>query len=133
MTPEEYRDKVTVIITPDGEHEHGPRGGLAKDTLFWLHTVGLNKLKRPELEMRQVPAIAVRSAHAMLNEWGLYSLTEKFISPDELIQTNQGVPFLFKTLVSDDPFWEGRGICLRLEVEEILFSCGGNHGKQAVN
>jgi hypothetical protein len=130
MTKDEYLEQVTVVITPEeGQHHPHPDDPtvLRGDSLFWLHTVGLNKLDRPELELREVPALFIEQAFAELNYWGFASLTDE-IKAGQNIQSGRPVTVLLRANKSPDPFWEEREwTCLRLTTFVVLFSCAGNH------
>jgi|APSaa5957512622_1039677.scaffolds.fasta_scaffold01788_3 hypothetical protein len=123
---------VRVAITPehdtdyvgeDDSHHHLPA-----DTLFWLHTRGMETLGLPELEIRNVPSWWVTAAGGELNGWAAYSL-DRGISEGDTLDGGGPVPLKIRAVESPDPFWSEQGIeCLRLEVERVLFSCGsGRH------
>lgn len=136
LTLEKFKEQVTIIVTPEREPQPHPsgKGGIAGDTPFWLHTVGMNKFDHPELEIREVPAFYTPEAFRTLNHWGHYAVTEKPLSPDENIMTVQTVPLVLRTTLSPDPFWGERDLtCLRIHCEAVLFECGGHHDGDTIH
>lgn len=136
LTKDEYLEQVTVVITPE-ETQSNPHPDdpsvLRGDSLFWVHTIGLNKLDRSELELREVPALFIEQAFAELNYWGYASLTDKILT-GENIRSGRPVPVIVRAATSPDPFWETRGWeCLRLTAFAVLFSCGENHDEVTVH
>lgn len=113
----------TVALQGEGAHEHELTGSAR----FWLHTVGLRRFNRPELEIRDVPAWWITAAGAELNGWAAYSLDHE-IKAGERLQGGGPVPLQLRAVASPDPFWLDTA-CLRLEVARIFFHCQHDHHK----
>jgi hypothetical protein len=142
MTREEFQATVTIMIVPEGEpKQHSSGAGLAGDTTFWVHTIGLSKHGRPELEFRNVPILAVQHVQAELNEWGFYVLTEKAIQAEQNLQCEGDPAYILHASESDNLKWDEIGVpCLTLTVEAVPFTCGhcgghhdGNHGNHSIH
>lgn len=125
-TFEDYTEKVTILCVPEGEHEHHAKGGIAIDTArFWLHTVGMAEFGCPELEMRDVPALAVSQVHRMLNQWAYYTVAVKPIQDGENIRDDSGpFPIIITAEESCDEWYAKRQLsCIRLVPRVVLQTC----------
>jgi len=113
----------TELLGEDDEHHHMPA-----DTLFWLHTRGMDTLGLPELEIRNVPSWWVTAAGGELNGWAAYSV-DRGIAEGDVLDGGGPVPLKIRALSSPDPLWKDMNVeCLRLEVDRVLFVCGsGRH------
>lgn len=131
-------ENVQVAIVPEPEtvalRHVGTSHELTTEARFWLHTIGLGRFKRPELEIRNVPAWWVAAAGAELNGWAAYCLDHE-IKAGEQLQAGGPVPVQLRAVQSPDPFWRERDtLCLRLEVAQVFFRCGHqNHGGPTVH
>jgi hypothetical protein len=135
MTPEEYRSQVTVMIVPEQPEHHDPRGGFTGEQTFWLHTYGMDKFDRLELEMRGVPGVFVAAAGTYINTWAYHSIEKCEIEADENLMDESGpCPIVFTTSAAMDPWYTERGLkALRLEAVGVLFECEGNHGNALIH
>ena len=135
MTFDEFQSKVTVQIVPEQPEHPDPRGGFTGEQTFWLHTVGMDKFDRPEMEMREVPGLFVTAAGGYLNMWSYHSVERHEIPEDENLMDESGVfPIVFHTTLSKDPFYKERGIkCLRLDAVAVVFTCGNPHHGETVH
>jgi hypothetical protein len=135
MTFEEYQNTVTVMITPTVPEWHHPKGGLMPEQLFWLHTSGMAKFDRPEIEMRGVPGFYVGAAGRFINTWAYHSIEKAEIKAGENLQDDSGpFPVIFTAEVAEHPWYEERGIeCLRLVPAAVFFECQGNHHDDTIH
>lgn len=135
MTLDEYMAAITILIVPEDPECPHPRGGLASEQTFWLHTYGMKQFDRPEMEMRGVPAFYINAAGRFLNTWAYHSIGKSEVKAGENLQDDSGqVPLIFTVEAVEDPWYEKRGIeCLRLIPAAILFECDGNHEDDPVH
>lgn len=117
MTFDEYMKQVTVGIVPEAPVVTHRKGGLEGTQLFLLRTIGMDKFDRPDLEMINVPALAIQGVGKTINHWAHYSITEKELKAGETLIIDHGMPLLIRMAETDDP-----GV-LRLVVEAIQFQC----------
>lgn len=118
--------QIDVAPEPDKHRElDGPPHALSGDSLFWLHTVGMHKFERPELEVRDVPALFIPAACALLNGWGSYTASgPELVSGQALLNPDDVVPVTIRLVASPDPFWtEEDTACLRLVLESVQYVC----------
>jgi len=132
MTPEEYRDEVTVMITPEQPEHRDPRGGFTGEQTFWLHTFGMDKFDRPEIEMRGVPGVYVGAAGGYINTWAFHSIERCRIKADENLMDESGpFPIVFTTTPVVDPWYSERGLkALRIEAVGAIFHCAHEHHEE---
>lgn len=113
-------ENVKVAILPELAGEEDPH------SFFRLHTVGMNKLDRPELEIRGVPAWWVSAAGAELNAWAAYSLKHT-VEPGSKLHGGGPVPLVLQVSPVEDDYWAMRqGTCLRLSVSDVYFTPDAN-------
>lgn len=123
-----FQKTITILaVVGDGadvldDGKPGHPAGLA----FWVHTDGMYKHDRPELEIRGVPALYVNEACALLNYYG-FSVSQTSIVPGELVNDNNAlVRVALRATRSTDPFWDGHPTgAVTLAVERVFCSCEG--------
>jgi len=122
MTPEEIVDLINIVAVPEEGHQSF-HDGLGPDTSFWVHTVGMDQFDRPELELRNVPALWVGAACRELNTWAAYSVDTE-IKAEQNLETGAAVPILVRTTVSSAEHWaEHPTGALTLSVLRVGFTC----------
>ena len=117
-----FQRVITVVITPEGApkgHRFGP------DTTFWCYTSGMvHAFDRPELEMRNVPALFVEAAGGALNEWAFYSVEERAIKAGEKLGAEvAALRVLLQAVASPDTAFWGATPCLRLVLLASELAC----------
>lgn len=114
-------ENVKVAIIPEiEEDEEDPH------TFFRLHTEGMHKLNRSELEIRGVPAWWVSAAGAELNAWAAYSL-KHIVEPGSQLHGGGPVPLVLQVTPAEDTYWEMKQrSCLRLSVDQVHFTPNAN-------
>jgi hypothetical protein len=96
------------------------KGGLVKETLFWLYTTGMDKIGLPEMEIRDVPVWWTTAAGAELNAWAAYA-TRHPVNDGAILEGGGLFPLLLKASQSENIFWQQRGKkCLTLEVHHVF-------------
>lgn len=128
VTYEEYENRIQLLIVPEGD-QMLENSSLPGDQTFWVHTVGMSELERPEIEMRDVPGIFVSQAGQVINHWAYYSLTKKKIKSGERMMEESG-PFgvVLEATASLEDWFVSRGWdCIRLNVVGYTFSCSQKH------
>jgi hypothetical protein len=130
MDLNEFKRQVIISIVPESafEVEHSHDKGeqfLPGSTTFWLHTHGLSKLERPELELRNVPALFVEEAARLLNSWGHYSTGRPIAAGQTLAAAERvAIPVLLRAQSSEQPFWlQHEAECLELVPIRVAFLC----------
>lgn len=121
------KEHVQIVVVPEiemseGLNPDGTIGTIGPKTTFWVHTRGMEKFERPDLEIRQVPAWFINYAVATIKGWAVYSLNKE-IKAGERIQEGGVVPVIVQASVSKDPYWIGRNLCLTFNVEQVLYQC----------
>lgn len=116
---------VLVVAQVDEEDEHAVLPG---NTLFWLHTYGMDHYGLPDLEVRDVPALWLCSAGDFLNGWATYMIREKAIKAGETLAGGLHGIVKVRAVASPDPWW-GEREALRLVPEEVHHACAecGGH------
>lgn len=119
------RQHVHVRVTPEMDGRCNPDGTLGADSTFWVHTVGMDRFDRPELEVRQIPAWFVSYAVATIKGWAAYSIDNE-IKVGERLKDEGEIPVFVRASASVDPYWFGRNLCLTFKVERVLFQSEGS-------
>jgi hypothetical protein len=121
--------QVTVLLIPEEPALPDPRGGLKGEQTFWVHTTGMDKLGRPEMEMRNVPGMFVAAAGGFINHWAYHSIVREEIQAGENLMDESGpFPVVLQAREATDPWYEERDLkCLGLFPEGIVFQCDHDH------
>jgi hypothetical protein len=87
VSQNEYMEKVSVDFSPPA-----PKDGaectdnvLPGDTAFVLRTRGMHQFGRPELTLRDIPALWLAAAGDFINNWALYTINEREFKPGETL------------------------------------------------
>jgi hypothetical protein len=115
----QIEEHVQLKIVPEAPQATSD-GFLRGDTTFWVHTEGMARFNRPELEMRGVPAYFIRSAGASLSEWAAFSLDNEIQVGQALRDGGEAVPVRLVATLSPDPYWDDRNGCLCLTPSRVL-------------
>ena len=116
-------DAVKVLLVPEQEP-------VTPETKFWLHTAGMDRFGRAELEMRDVPVFSLREAGAGRNTWAAHSLSNP-ISAGERMNGAGPIDYTFTATPSRQvEFWDDT-ICLELIVSRVAARCEHCHTPHA--
>lgn len=78
----DVQDNILIHIVSDGETTKG-----------WVHTHGMSKFDKPELEIRNVPLFLCNSAGRLINELCDFLLnTDAVVTEGQTIQLSDGIP-----------------------------------------
>lgn len=123
MNLSEFMNRVQVIATPEEGHTMFD-DGMSPDATFWVHTMGLHsEFGRPELELRNVPALFVPESMRMLNGMGSYSVDNECKLGQKHADPNSPLPVLCVFSESEkSDFWEDVP-ALWIKPHRIAFTC----------
>lgn len=131
LSQEAFERTVSVIVVPEGELSDCGMHALGPNARFWLHTVGMQRYGRPDMEIRDVHILAIDGAASRINGWAFYSLQTP-IKPGESLGDRGNVPMTLRASTSEDPYWQDPNAnphgCLRLDVEAVHFACSCDKG-----
>jgi len=102
MDINEIVNHIKVIATPE-PNEDMP--------VYWLHTMGMAKFEKPELELRLVPFPYVRDACALLNKVAAYTMNNSMENGTVFVDgPDTFFPVTYIAHYSEDSYWESIGV-----------------------
>lgn len=118
---EQYLQTVKVIILPIPETaEVLENGGYGAGTLFWLHTAGMAKYDRPEMEIIDVPGDYIPDACNRLNRWAYASIANEILPLQSLREGDSPYYPEYEVVLSPEDVWEDEEtVCLRIRFKEV--------------
>ena len=130
----DYKNTVKIVVVPERDDYESTDHGVKGEVKFWIHTYGLHKYDRPEMELRNVPALHVGDAGSYLNSWGLFAVNDRPLEEGSEINSGEPILVALKATKSTDPFWEKRKlVCMTLDVVETAVICDVDHDEQIDN
>lgn len=130
MTFDDFKQQVSLFITPEQPEVTDPRGCLGGKQTFWIHTVGMDKFGAPELEFREVPALFVESAGEILNMISHQIVLQDLEVKDGfLLMVESGpVPVALKAFPSKEDWYSLRNLqAFTLWPDAVMLTCQGDH------
>lgn len=124
--------EITIVVTPEPDGDEGE---------YWVHTLGMDKFDRPELELRFVFFPWVLEACSRMNKWAEHSIGLQFNDGDIVIHgSNSKFPVEYKVIETDDEFWEEKGrramelmpVLPSIKCQECERTVCGKHGEEGI-
>lgn len=98
--------KVHIIVEEGHELFHD---GLGPGATFWVHTHGMERFKRPDLEFVGVPAQWINESARQLNIWAPYSVDNAIVAGANLSfdASDAMIPVLMTATKTKADHWDG--------------------------